>query len=46
MGRGNKHLFATPISGKNSFKIFFSGTHGPMALGLGMQYAALGMCAQ
>ena len=28
----------TPIYGKNSLEIFFSGTKGPLALGLGMQH--------
>ena len=46
MDRVNESLFgasgymtkmeATPICGKNSSKIFFSGTKGPMTLGLGM----------
>ena len=30
-------MTATPIDGKNPFKIF-SGANGPIALGLGMQY--------
>ena len=29
-------MVATPIYGKNFLKIFFSGTEGPVALGLGM----------
>ena len=33
---------ATPIYGKNPLKIFFSGTKGPMTLGLGMQHRAFG----
>ena len=28
----------TPLYGKNLLKIFFSGTKGPMTLGLGMQH--------
>ena len=31
----------TPIYGKNSLEIFFSGTKGPLALGLGMQHQGL-----
>ena len=31
-------MAATPIYGKNPLKLFFSGTKGPMALGLGMQH--------
>ena len=52
MGRGNKILFGGSgshdqggchaIYGKKSFKIF-SGTNGPMTLGLGMQHQGLGV---
>ena len=31
-----------PIHGKNLLKILFSGTKGPMTLGLGMQHWVLG----
>ena len=31
-------MAATPMYGKTPLKIFFSGTKGPMALGLGMQH--------
>ena len=33
---------AMPIYGKNPLKIFFSGTKGPKALGLGMQHRGHG----
>ena len=52
MGWGNESLFggldhmtkmaATPIYGKNALKIFFSGTKGPITLGLGMPHWGLG----
>ena len=35
-------MAATPLYGKNSLKIFFSGTKGPMILGFGMQHQGLG----
>ena len=31
-------MATTPLHGKNPLKIFFFGTKGPMALGLGMQH--------
>ena len=42
--RGPGHMTkmaATPIYGNNPLKIFFSGTKGPMTLGLGMQHLGL-----
>ena len=36
------NMAATPIYGKNPSKIFFSGTKGPVTLGLGMQHWRLG----
>ena len=52
MGRGNDSLLrglghmtkmtATPIYVKNPLKIFFSGTKGPMSLGLDMQHWRFG----
>ena len=52
MGQGNESLFrgtgshdqmaTLPIYAKNPLKIFFSGTKGPMTLGLGMQHLGLG----
>ena len=35
-------MTARPIYGKNPLQIFFSGTKGPMTLGLGMQHWGLG----
>ena len=34
-------MAAMPIYGKNPLKIFFSGTKGPMTMGLGMQHLGL-----
>ena len=35
-------MATTPLYGKNALKIFFSGTKGPMTLGLGMQHMGFG----
>ena len=35
-------MAATPVYDKNPLKLFFSGTKGPMTLGLGMQHWGLG----